>query len=326
MLRTLLTLVLFPLAAVLPAQTAGDCTQATSIDLVNFIPTLQADQPFTAGVNQTYCVNTNAFGLASPLGTVSLTTNQPSYPFNVEVTDLVTNSVTTLADFGDVLAINEGQLYFIEIIPTAAGTGSVTVTPNATLQALGVAVQTVTITVEAAPLPVVWASPLRVAPVGKNRRFSWTVSQEIDVSHYELEADTGGGFRRRGAQVPTGGGSATGEYQATDVALHTDAYYRVRQTDRDGAYTFTNVVFVPAAVIGTELQVFPNPATDEVRFTSAQPLQTLQLTDPIGREVPIQSGTLTDQRLDVSHLRPGLYFLRAQTTDGAWITTRLVVR
>jgi hypothetical protein len=88
------------------------------------------------------------------LGVVKLTSDLPGdYPFLLLVTDLETNIIYTLSEFGDSIIINEGQLYFIEIMPTAIGTGEIALIPAPFLVTLGVEPDTVIVEIIDAVCP-----------------------------------------------------------------------------------------------------------------------------------------------------------------------------
>jgi len=97
-----------------------------------------------------------------------------------------------------------------------------------------------------------------------------------------------------------------------------NAYYRIRQEDLDGQYTYSRIVRLSNQV-STTIDVYPNPTSDylNVDFTK-QPIQKrkIQLMDPMGR---IVYQTETDQpKLSILSTRypPGSYWLRVLTASG----------
>jgi hypothetical protein len=137
------------------AQTADDCTVDTATPIISGLDLIASDQPYTEGVSQTYCFDTDLpIELVDGLGVVKLTSDLPGgYPFLLLVTDLVTNITYTLSEFGDSIIISEGQLYFIEIMPTAVGTGEIALIPTPFLVTLGAEQDTVIVEVIDAVCP-----------------------------------------------------------------------------------------------------------------------------------------------------------------------------
>jgi hypothetical protein len=93
------------------------------------------------------------------------------------------------------------------------------------------------------------------------------------------------------------------------------AYYRLRQVDHDGRYSFSPVVAVETGKMQV-LEIFPNPATDflDVRFPDAPAGENTgwSIFDVRGRLV--LGGCLLSEnereRLRVADLNPGVYWLQ----------------
>jgi hypothetical protein len=147
MLRNFTLFLLFLCSFTAGAQTAEDCTPGTATLIINGLDLIEADQPYTNGDNRTYCFNTEVgLNLPDGIGVVRLTSDSPEgYPYKLFVTDKQTNLIDTLSAFGDSVLIREGQLYFVEIMPTRTGTGDLALVPVPILVALGGAPDTITI-------------------------------------------------------------------------------------------------------------------------------------------------------------------------------------
>jgi hypothetical protein len=64
--------------------------------------------------------------------------------------------------------------------------------------------------------------------------------------------------------------------------------------------------------------LFPNPTTDFLEIEIPGQIQAVDLSDVTGRTV-LFSTTLPENRLNVSGLIPGLYWLRIQTNEGTTV-------
>lgn len=73
------------------------------------------------------------------------------------------------------------------------------------------------------------------------------------------------------------------------------------------------------------IQVFPNPATDRFSISGEQLWENVALYDATGKIVLRTSGVSSNSKIDIAHLRTGLYFVEFSQRDGRWLRKRLVV-
>lgn len=107
-------------------------------------------------------------------------------------------------------------------------------------------------------------------------------------------------------------------YSFLDAPSSERVYYRVRQVDHDGQYSYSSLIAVSPQK--NELKVFPNPADD---ILSIQGLpkgsQQINLYNQVGQVVLQES--ITDQgrpEIKVDDLPSGIYLLRIQHSLGQW--------
>ncbi len=90
-------------------------------------------------------------------------------------------------------------------------------------------------------------------------------------------------------------------------------YYRLKQTDFDGKYTYSNIeVVIP---IKHDISIFPNPATDKIIISGADiDISDVMIVNVLGQniisEVEIVSHSNSELVLDISSLSSGVYFVR----------------
>ena len=164
---------------------------------------------------------------------------------------------------------------------------------------------------------------------------TWATAMEWENDHFTVERspDLIGwtDIRRVGA---VGHSNTLVEYDAVDrEPLQGLNYYRIRQTDRDGVSTSSQVAVVEA-VKGPELEllVYPNPAQGSLHVRSTGALEgdlVLSLMDASGRTVV----TARQERegdapvhIDTGGLTPGSYLLVARSRDMVHTQRVLVVR
>ncbi|GAB3841308.1 alpha-amylase family glycosyl hydrolase [Hymenobacter jeollabukensis] len=147
----------------------------------------------------------------------------------------------------------------------------------------------------------------------------WATAQEQDNAGFEVEKSMDGRQYRRIGQVAGHGTSTQRQaYLFVDDAATAAAYYRLRQTDTDGKTTYSAPQYV-AAGPGSELTIYPNPTTGDVRLDGLPATAQLQLalrTAP-GRVVlstPLLTAAEASAKLSAALRRaaPGLYVLTVE--------------
>lgn len=90
---------------------------------------------------------------------------------------------------------------------------------------------------------------------------------------------------------------------------------------------YQQVLPTRAASATADWQVYPNPATNQLRLAlpSAAPGRRATLLDALGRTVASWPAPRTDNQLDVSSVTPGVYLLRLSTGTGTDLQLRRVV-
>lgn len=161
-------------------------------------------------------------------------------------------------------------------------------------------------------LPVDWLS-VTATPRDKTILVQWATVTETDNDYFTVErsADNGATFAAIGRVAP----NESGQYELTDASPYAGLnHYRIRQTDFDGEYSFSEVV--TASLKDAEnWSLSPNPVVDmlTIRFPEADnaKVNNLQVLDLSGREVMHVDELQAGGRLSVSSLPPGVYLLRS---------------
>ena len=187
------------------------------------------------------------------------------------------------------------------------------------------------------PLPIVLKN--FVASLGGNQSvyLNWTTSSELNNDYFELQRSSAGEVFEKIAMIK-GAGTTNLEtsYQFNDRTPPRGInYYRLKQVDFDGKFTYSNVVSIEvdfdAQIFFTD--VYPNPASESISVridTSNQkdPIR-LRIFDQWGRVVfstLIEKLASQPYELKISELLPnGMYIVRfEQGLESS--TTRLVIK
>ncbi len=170
---------------------------------------------------------------------------------------------------------------------------------------------------------------------GNAVQLDWGSSSEYNNKGFTIERSADGEEFDPIAEVEGAGTKHTASaYQLLDHEPITGkSYYRLKQTDFNGTFTYFDTVEVLIEKkLETVVEVYPNPtdasAKIDYRMTGNERPE-LQVRDNLGRLIhhtllPI-SKDLQTHPLDVSEWAPGLYFIRISDEEDAK-TVKLVVR
>lgn len=169
------------------------------------------------------------------------------------------------------------------------------------------------------PLPVEWLSFEAQPQYGQTVALTWRTAAETHNDFFTVER-AHNGIDWRAVTTLTGAGSAADEHRYTAIDAQPLAglsYYRIKQTDFDGRTTYSKIesvrLFPPQP---TDVKIFPNPTKGLITITSStDALRQLALYNTLGQDITpailIEEGART---LDLSGLKPGIYYLKTLTT------------
>ncbi|HEV7330245.1 MAG TPA: T9SS type A sorting domain-containing protein [Flavisolibacter sp.] len=205
-----------------------------------------------------------------------------------------------------------GQTYYYSIFEYNGSTAPVY---NTAAVASGSAVVGVT-------LPVQWLS-FTVAEKSGEALLRWATAREENNAYFVVERSTDGS-RFDALTTIHSQGAGTGEraYSYTDkTPLQEKLYYRIKQVDSDGRFSYSDVRVLTVGNSVAPVQVYPNPATSHfVVNLPGSGTAVLQLFDARGVLVR-QQRIATGQQVSVAGLSNGLYYLTVQTAGKEYKTS-----
>ncbi|WP_375434444.1 hypothetical protein [uncultured Hymenobacter sp.] len=141
-----------------------------------------------------------------------------------------------------------------------------------------------TIECQAVPLPV---ELTRFAAVFENNsvQLRWTTASEKDAANFSIERSFDGQNFSAVAVVPAAGTSATRrEYQAIDRGMRSGLnYYRLKQTDLDGTFAYSQVLPVQVGEVAQQLEAYSSQGNLNIVLQMPGTLQQLRVLDSMGR-------------------------------------------
>ena len=156
---------------------------------------------------------------------------------------------------------------------------------------------------------------------------SWETASEINNNYFNVERSSDGDkFESIGVIPGSGTTTQNHTYSFTDpdpgIGIF---YYRLKQIDYDGGYSYSDVVAVKLNSIINEINIFPNPVKAVINFefesvnTSKVHFQILDIMGKIlvDESKEISKGNITSQ-IDVKELPEGIYYLKVFTSDSIY--------
>lgn len=148
---------------------------------------------------------------------------------------------------------------------------------------------------------------------------NWKTTNEVNFSHFEIERSTDG---RQFAKIGTMNSNTSGNYEFPDAVVNSAAqyYYRLRMVDRDGKFTYSNIIrlgsFNPAKTFVGE--VYPNPSNGTSFFevnTVENSGWTVTVVDAMGRVVHSFTKSLAkgNHIIPVDNLQQGINYIKIES-------------
>ena len=166
------------------------------------------------------------------------------------------------------------------------------------------------------PLPVELSAFSAQRQADNTVAVKWTTASEKNSARFEVQRSLGGReFSTIATVVAIGNSTQPSIYATLDKSAPTATlYYRLRQVDRDGAFTFSPVATVAGSGVAKVL-LFPNPAHGSVSFlaTEATPYRVL---NQLGQSLLTGTAEAGSPSIIIEKLNPGLYLLELQTATG----------
>lgn len=185
----------------------------------------------------------------------------------------------------------------------------------------------------AAVLPLEWIS-IKAGHHGDHNLIQWSTASEINNERFEVERATtaNGDYEVIAVIEAQQSTDPIKHYSAKDKELgsHLVYYYRVKQIDVDGRYSYSDIVVIEL-ISHTGVKVYPIPASSHVTMTiPAEMVESnveITMYDYIGRIVYSNGYNSKSQQMtiDVSHLSSGIYLLEA-LSDGVVIHQQKIVK
>ncbi len=168
---------------------------------------------------------------------------------------------------------------------------------------------------------------------GNDVLLTWKTATEINNKGFEVERKTASQSDWQTiAFVPALQSSPNNTYTYVDADANTNQtlYYRLKQMDRDGKFTYSTIAVVGYnGLMQEHVQVFPNPASGDFNIeivTEKDEVAQINITDVSGQQVVSFTEHIYQGKnlITQNGLRSGVYFVEVITTDKKTVTKLLI--
>lgn len=159
---------------------------------------------------------------------------------------------------------------------------------------------------------------------------SWQTASEINNSHFEIErSNDGKSFSAVDVTMGKGTTSEFSSYTYIDqYAPKCNSFYRLKQVDFNGEYSYSNIVMVETELDFSGFSVYPNPVISELIIDNRASAEafgsSFSIHDISGKMVYKSDVTSETQTIDVSGLQAGIYYVTIES--GNTSASRMVIK
>ncbi|AEW01492.1 hypothetical protein A4D02_05735 [Niastella koreensis] len=147
---------------------------------------------------------------------------------------------------------------------------------------------------------------------------SWSTANEVNNNFFIVERSLNGRNFDSVGRVQAGANTSN-TYSFNENNTNATSYYRVKQVDVNGAYTYSTVITLKNTGSNKDVTVYPTQATSTINYvlsSEAPATVTVQVYNITGQPVISQQATLMQglnvRAVNVSTLAKGSYVLRMQ--------------
>ncbi|OQP56924.1 hypothetical protein A3860_10125 [Niastella vici] len=178
------------------------------------------------------------------------------------------------------------------------------------------------------PLPLVW---LEITAQRRNNavQISWQTADETNCAGYQVEKSSNGiNWNNLGAALNAHNTTGPNNYNQVDATLPTAiSFYRVRQLDLDGRYSYSKTVSVKNDQ-SNGIWLYPIPANDVLTVVSGnQPLKGVNIYTSAGSlAASAQLQQAVSYSMNIQQLAAGNYTALIILNDNSTITKNFIKR
>jgi len=156
----------------------------------------------------------------------------------------------------------------------------------------------------------------------KKIKLEWQTASEINNNFFTIERSKNGLDWKNLKKINGAGNSSSLlYYNTTDFTPYQGiSYYRLKQTDFDGQFSYSHIVSVNIkSIANNQIEIYPNPTSNKMILVgNLHELEVINVYNILGEEVTNQIILIENNKqktiIDLSKLSTGTYYIKTKTT------------
>ncbi|HMU70755.1 MAG TPA: T9SS type A sorting domain-containing protein, partial [Chitinophagales bacterium] len=156
-------------------------------------------------------------------------------------------------------------------------------------------------------------------------KLEWTTASELNNDKFIIERSSNGDdFDAIGIVSGAGTTEIVHNYQFFDQAPAGGInYYRLKQVDLDGAFTYSQMIVVEVSGEASYLKIYPNPSNGLCTIMNTDGSSEIVMLNELGEVVYTITGNANITHINIGQLPAGMYTV-VQITNGAYRSGKLI--
>ena len=281
-----------------------DCNSTPNISICGYVPV--AASTATSAISSDY-ITIVADGSSTANITIQL---KDALSNNLTSSGGVVVINTTAGTIGAVTDNNNGTYSAVLTSANAPGTAILSYTINGTAAAA-----TVNVTFQSL-LPLTWNGVVAYRQ-NKSVKIEWTTLQELDVHHFDVERSfNGSNWTVVLPNIAAANLTTVHKYTQTDYDYNTQRlYYRIKETDMNGRFIYSDIVMVSSDNGVSKAEVYPVPVKSSFNLSNINPADIKEVIVLNSNGTKVKSWLKAQPGYDLSGLPHGIYIIRIITND-----------
>ena len=149
--------------------------------------------------------------------------------------------------------------------------------------------------------------------VGKAVQLDWATASENNNAKFDIERSADGkNFQRIASKLSNGDAKILTNYSYQDFsAPNSSLYYRLKQIDNDGRFTYSPIISINNQNSKDAISVYPNPVKEVLYFTTENQDQPIYIYDLKGALLKKMDNVPSS--LSIDDLKNGIYILKTSS-------------
>jgi hypothetical protein len=136
---------------------------------------------------------------------------------------------------------------------------------------------------------------------------NWKTGIEFNVKNIEVQRCEDGSVFNKVVELSPKGSDSEYSFITSNIS---DAFFRLKITDFDGYYEYSNILNIKSNCNKTTYQVIPNPTSSSMEITGLKDDDRVFVLDMLGRKVLTLNSSNNNNKFDIQKLMQGMYILQ----------------